>query len=388
MAGRTLMVDTGSRTTGSLLSAAQTDGILGRRRAFTIAELFAALLILLIVWFAGKILLLAFGGVLVAVFLCTLSKWLSSFTRLPYGWSLALVVVVIFGLVGLMFWLVGSRLAIQANEFTKAVPSALIQIKDYLSDYGWGKWILDQSPDWARAIAQGNFPSRISDVASSIIDLAISIVIMLFVGLYCAAEPEVYVNGLVRLVPLNKRVRAREVLDTLGYNLRWWLIGQIFAMVCVGLITGIGLWIVGAPLALTLGVLAAALEIVPNIGPLLWLVPAVLVSLTSGATVVMHIVTIYAVTHSIESYVLIPLVQRRSVWLPPTLSILAVVLLSLLAGFFGPARGRAPGLGGHAAGQDAVRRRPLGRPRSQSFRRTSALSARLSAINCWRCRSA
>ncbi len=172
-------------------------------------------------------------------------------------------------------------------------------------------------------------------MASTIADLLVAIVIMMFIGLYCAAEPRTYTNGLLRLVPIDKRARASEVMDTIGYNLRWWIMGQMFAMACVGVITGVGLWIAGTPLALTLGVLAAILEIIPNIGPVLWLVPAALVALTEGPTQVLHVVIIYAVTHMIESYILIPLVQRRTVWLPPALSILAVVLLGLLGGLVG-----------------------------------------------------
>jgi predicted PurR-regulated permease PerM len=106
-------------------------------------------------------------------------------------------------------------------------------------------------------------------------------------------------------------------------------------MVCVGVITYIGLRIAGTPLALTLAVMAAGLEIIPSIGPVLWLVPAALVALTDNTTQVAYVVGIYSVTHIAESYILIPLVQRRTVWLPPVLSILAVVLLGLIAGSLG-----------------------------------------------------
>ncbi len=306
-----------------------------RQRLFTIAELFAALLLLLIVYFAGRIFLIAFGGLLVAVLLYTLGKWLSDYTPLSYGWALLIVVVLLVSLAGSIFGLVGSRLAIQANELTQAMPRALKQIQDYLTQYEWGHWILEQSPEWGKALAQGSVPSRITDLASSITENSVSLVIIVFIGLYGAAEPKLYYEGLLRLVPLDRRERAGEVFTTIAYNLRWWLIGQIFAMICVGLITGVGVWLVGAPLALTLGLLAAALEIIPNVGPVLWLVPAVLVSLTQGSQQVTNVVIIYAVTHMIESYVLIPLVQRRAVLLPPTLSILAVVLLGSLAGFLG-----------------------------------------------------
>ena len=320
---------------GQAPSVDESTGTFMRRRTFTVAEAFLCALAVLVVALAGRILLMAFGGLLVGVFLYSLAKGTSSITRLPYGLALALVVVALVAIVGGLFLLVGNRLASQANELSDAVSRSLIQLRDYLANYQWGQRILEQSPEWGKAIAQGNIPSRITDTASSIVDFTLAIVIMLFIGLYGAVEPETYRNGLLRLVPLDKRRRANEVISVLVYNLRWWLLGQLFSMLCVGLITGIGLWLIGAPLALTLGVLAAMLEIVPNIGPVLWLVPAVMVAFTDSATQVLHVVIIYVVTHAFESYVLIPLVQRRTVWLPPALSILAVVLLGLLTGFLG-----------------------------------------------------
>ena len=307
----------------------------GRRPALRVVEIFAVLLFLLVVWFAGKVLLVAFGGVLVGVFLYSLAKWISDSTRLPYGLSLALIVVLLIAVLGLAAWLVGSTLVAQVNELAQAVPSSLKQIRNDLEEYEWGRWILEQSPQLGRAIAQGNFPSRITDLASSLVDLVLAIVIMLFIGLYGATEPNVYLNGLIRLVPLDRRDRAREVFAALTYNMRWWLLGQIFAMVCVGLFTGISVRLVGAPLPLALGCLAGLLEIIPNIGPVLWLVPAVLVALTQSTGTVVNVVIIYAITHGAESYVLVPLVQRRAVFLPPVLSILSVVLLGLLAGALG-----------------------------------------------------
>jgi len=318
-------------------SAAPLDGSnppLGRRTV-TIIEIFLVLLAIVVVWFAGKVLLMAFAGLLVAVFLSTLAQGLSRFMAISYGWSLVICVLLMAVLLASVIGLIGSHLASQTSEFVTAIPRSLMQIREDLSESSWGQWILEQSPEWGRAIARGNFPSRISDLASSLVDLFATLVIVTFVGLYCAAEPAVYCDGLLRLVPEQRRQRAREVFAALIYNLRWWLLGQLFAMACVGIITGIGMWLVGAPLALTLGLLAALLEIIPNIGPVLWLIPAALVALPQGPRYVVDVLVVYAVTHVLESYILIPLVQRRAVWLPPGLSILAAVLLGLWAGFLG-----------------------------------------------------
>ena len=314
---------------------AKSNHVLTRRHAFSTAEVFAWLLLLVVVWFAGKILLITFAGLLLAVFLNALAGTISRSTPLSYGWALALVVLFFVALAGIVAWLVGSLLVSQVSEFLQAVPRSLKQIRSNLEEYELGQWVLEQSPDLGKAIAQGSIPSRVTDLASAIIDFALAGLIMIFVGLYCAAEPEVYIEGLLRLVPLDKRGRAKEVLAALGYNLRWWLLAQIFAMVCVGLVTGIGMRIAGVPFALVLGLLAATLEIIPTVGPVLWLVPASLVAWTQGSSQVVNVVIIYTVTQMIESYILIPMVQRRAVRLPPTLSILAVVLLGLLAGVLG-----------------------------------------------------
>src|SRR5262249_10972910 len=153
-------------------------------------------------------------------------------------------------LVGAVFWSVGNLLATQANQFSEAVPRSLKQIEDYLSEYQWGQWVLEQSPEWGRSLAQGSLPGRLTDVASSSVEFFVALVIMLFIGLYCAAEPEMYANGLVRLVPLDRRERAREVYAAIVFNLRWWILGQMFAMACVGIVTGVGMWIVGSPLVM------------------------------------------------------------------------------------------------------------------------------------------
>src|SRR5262245_20950078 len=110
-------------------SPLETGGLFAPRPAFTLAELFGGLLAGLVVWFAGRILLIAFAGFLLAVFLNSLAHWLSSVTFLRYGWSLAVVVLAIIGLAGVLFGSIGTRLVTQANEFSQVVPRSLRQVR-------------------------------------------------------------------------------------------------------------------------------------------------------------------------------------------------------------------------------------------------------------------
>jgi predicted PurR-regulated permease PerM len=106
-------------------------------------------------------------------------------------------------------------------------------------------------------------------------------------------------------------------------------------MVSVGAMTCLGLWIIGVPMALSLGILAGFAEFVPYLGPIVSAIPAILVAFTLGPTTALETTGLYLCIHGIEAYVLVPLIQRKAVALPPALGILAVVFFGLMLGPLG-----------------------------------------------------
>lgn len=119
--------------------------------------------------------------------------------------------------------------------------------------------------------------------------------------------------------------------------LRWWLVGKLLSMSIVGLLTTAGLWLLGVPLALAFGLIAAALTFVPNIGPVLSVVPPALLALTDEPRVAAYVVALYVGIQTVESYAITPIIQRRTVSLPPALTITAQVALGFLVGALGVA---------------------------------------------------
>ena len=140
-------------------------------------------------------------------------------------------------------------------------------------------------------------------------------------GIYLAADPELYLRGVIRLVPVGKRAGARDLLETLGHTLRWWMVGQLISMTAVGLLSYIGLRLLGVPLALILAVVAFLLTFIPFIGPLLSAIPVVLVAFSQSPTMALYTLLLYTAIQMLEGYVLTPNVQRRSVSLPPALTL-------------------------------------------------------------------
>ncbi|HEX6287780.1 MAG TPA: AI-2E family transporter [Herpetosiphonaceae bacterium] len=307
-----------------------------RRALIAVAIGLAALALVAFVWYTSHMLLLAFGGILLAVFLRTLSDWLSAKTTLSEGWSLAVVGVALLLLLGLGGRLIAPRIGEQFTQLTQQLPQAWQQFRETIEQYSWGRQLLEQAqqPDQVASGTSGIF-AQVGRVFSGTFDTIANIVIILFIGVYLAANPQLYTRGIIRLVPQHKRPRAREVLHVMGYTLRWWLLGRAIAMVAIGMMVTIGLSLLGIPLALPLGIIAALLDFVPNIGPIIAALPAVLLGLTQAPIQALYVVLLYLAIQMVEGYLLTPLVEQETVELPPALTIGAQVLLSVLLGPLG-----------------------------------------------------
>jgi predicted PurR-regulated permease PerM len=307
------------------------------RSPFSTAGLVAlVVIVLLIMWFAGSLVLIVFAGVLFAVFLRLGTSLVSRLTRLGDGWSLLAFIVVLIGSMTLAGWLIVPRLAEQARELTEAVPRAADELTDLLSETAWGGWLLDyvQTNDPV-ANDGGKVAEHARTAAIGLFDAVVAFGIIMFVGLYLAAAPISYARGLLRLVPLARRRRVGEVLFAAGYQLRWWLGGQLVAMAFVGIVIGVGLAFIGVPLALALGVLAGLLEFIPTIGPPLAILPAALLALVDEPQKALYVLILWGVVQIIEPYFLTPLIQQRAVHLQPVVTILAQVFFAWAAGPIG-----------------------------------------------------
>jgi predicted PurR-regulated permease PerM len=160
-------------------------------------------------------------------------------------------------------------------------------------------------------------------------------VIILFIGLYGALDPGVYKRGLTMLLAPSIQERGDEVLRAAGATLRNWLTAQLLAMTVVGMLTGLGLWLAGVPLAFALGLIAGLLAFIPNIGPIIAIAPALLLALPEGRTTLLIVLAVYLGVQALESYVITPLIQQEKVSLPPALVIAAQLLFGVLFGILG-----------------------------------------------------
>jgi predicted PurR-regulated permease PerM len=250
---------------------------------------------------------------------------------------LAVVVLSLAASIGVVSWLLLPRIAVQVDELTARLPAAIESLRQQVQAYDWGRAALARIEVERLLPSRSDILARITGVASTTLGGVANLFVILFVGIYGATEPHTYHNGFIRLIHPRRRRRARQILDELDQTLGWWLLGRLCSMVVVGLATGLGLWLLGVPLALTLGLIAAVLGFVPYIGPILAGVPAVLIGLTQGPQQAFYVLLFYVGLQTLESYFLTPLVQRRAIALPPALQISTQVLAGVLFGVMGVA---------------------------------------------------
>lgn len=287
--------------------------------------------------FAFDVLLLAFAGVLLAVFLRGVADFFHHHLGLSDTPSLAAAVVLLVGVVAGLGWLLVPRVAEQSRDLRETLPAALERAKAELGQSETGRWLLEQVPSRESfAPQQQAMLARVAGVFSSALTGVMAVVLMFFVGVYLAAQPRLYEEGLLRLVPPAGRPRGRQVLARLGVALRRWLMGQMVAMLFVGVLVWAALAALGLPFALSLAVLAAVLTFIPNFGPLLALVPAVLVGLMEGGpATALWVVGLYTAIQVVESYILTPSIQQSAVALPAAVTITAQVALGVFVGGVG-----------------------------------------------------
>jgi predicted PurR-regulated permease PerM len=281
-------------------------------------------------WQLRSVLLMLFGAVVVATIVRAIADPVCRWTRMPNGLAVALAALLIFGVVGGVAWLIGGQVSAQFAVLTKILPESIDKLQAWVASLGF----LDQLRNWRAAISSGNgILSAVSTFMTSLANAFANILIVIFGGIFLAAEPKFYRIGAIKLVPPARRAMVAEAILESERALRLWLKGQLIAMIIIGVMTGAALWLLGVPSWLVLGLLAGLLEFIPFAGPIIAAVPAVLIALAQSTDLALWTIGAYVVVQHSEAYLIQPLVQQYAVELP------AVILLFSLLAFgvlFGP----------------------------------------------------
>jgi predicted PurR-regulated permease PerM len=288
----------------------------------------AAFLVFLL-WELRFALLVAFGAILVASLLLAFAELMCHGLRLPRTASLVLATLLVIGVIGATIGLFGAHLYSQFGDLLHNVQTGESRLRIFFAG---------SNAEVATKVAeQGS--SMLTGFVTHLVSLGVgfvtALVVVVIAGIYLAAQPKLYRWGIAALFHPMRRARVLEVIDLVERTVRLWISGQVVLMIITGLLTYLGLLIVGLPSPLALALIAGIAEIVPYLGPFISAVPALLVALTLGFWPMVWTVGVYLVVHLIEGYIAAPLIERRFVTIPPALILLGLVAVELIFGTAG-----------------------------------------------------
>lgn len=343
-----------------------------------VALIFAFYVGLKLLWFAREIVLAIFLGVLfglaVSAGVDRLQRW-----RIPRGIGAAIIVVAFFGLLsGLGAWM-APTIREQGAELRQRLPEAIDRVESWLNDRpGLMAMILGSSDvvqgmDSAVTVSEGRpaptppreiaapppagtaegDSARVSSLRqritqqfsgatrylfpflSSTITVFAGLLLITFLAIYIAAEPHVYHRGLMHLFPHRARSRAGEVFTAIAVVLRRWLVTQLIAMLVIGVVTTVGLLILDVKAAYALGLIAGLMEFVPTVGPILSAIPAIAMGFLDSPEKALYVTLLYVGVQFLENHILIPMLMKGGVDLPPAMTIVSQAVMALVFGFLG-----------------------------------------------------
>ncbi|MCO4754960.1 MAG: AI-2E family transporter [Bacteriovoracaceae bacterium] len=278
-----------------------------------------------------------FAGILVALILLGLVQMIKK--KVSGNKNLLLIStisIIILSAIGVT-WLISSRIAVEMTAFSQQLPEAMDEFMAYLKGFEWfGKLKLEASEgNWLETFIAPKVLPKTAKMATVILNGITAFGIALFLGVYFAVDSKRYGMILLKLVPHNQHEKYKELFRSLEDNLQNWLLGKLLSMLAVFALTYVGLLLLGIKAAFPLAFISGFLSFIPNVGPILSVVPAVFIAFAQGWRMILYVAVLYTVVQALEGMFITPLIQKHKVKILPAALISFQFIMAILYGFPG-----------------------------------------------------
>jgi predicted PurR-regulated permease PerM len=291
------------------------------------AGLLIALAVLLV-----QPLLVIFSGLILGVMFDGGVRLLGRVTKLGRGWRLLIVVLGVALFLVAVFYLTGVGIIQQATQLRSTLEGQAVRVTAWLTQQGVMPGASDISGMARQAMSS---VGQLTSWLGSAVGALTTLFFILVLGLFFAAEPRVYERGLQWMIPQASRAEFSLTIDRMGFTLRRLMAGKLIGMVVEGVLTWAALAIGGVPLAALLGIITGILAFIPNIGAFISGVLMVAVGFSAGVETGIWAIGTYVVVQTFDGYVVAPMVAKKTVDMPPALTLGAQILASALMGLLG-----------------------------------------------------
>jgi len=286
---------------------------------------------ILVIRVAFDILLMILAGSLIATYFHGLGDAIQRRTGLKRKPAMLISIVSTVILLGILFWFMGTKIQAQVAELSNTLPTTINNARAKLGQTSVGQTVL-------KSFSGNNSQKLMSTVQgffSTTFGVLGDIYIILFLGIFFTTNPSLYKDGIIVLVPHSKKPMGEHILNRISLTLKGWLKGTLFSMLCVTILIGTALTIVGMPVALILALITGLLEMVPSIGSMVAMIPGVLLAFTVSTNMAILVAIIYITSQTIVANIVTPLIQKKMINLPPALTLISQLIMGSVSGALG-----------------------------------------------------
>ena len=283
-------------------------------------------------------LLLILGGIIFAVFLDGGARLLARYLPIPRGWRLLLTILLGFGFIGWVGWFAGTTIAAQAETLRLVVTAQFHRVMEFAASLG----LIPKGQSTTVGAQLLGSIGRVTSAVGSAVGAVTSVIAMIVIGIFLAAEPRIYDRGIAWMLPLRARSGFYRIAEHVGFTLRRLLFGRLVGMLFEGIFTYIMLaWVIRLlgmgpiPMAALLGLVTGVLAFIPNIGAITSGVLMVAVGFSAGPQQGVYAIFVYFFVQNIDGYLVVPYIARRTVDLAPAIVLAMQLLMGALFGILG-----------------------------------------------------
>jgi predicted PurR-regulated permease PerM len=287
---------------------------------------------ILLVAFLAQPLLLIVAGIVFAAMLDGGTRLLGRVLPIGRGWRLALITLLGLALIVGVFVYAGMEIAAQAERLRTVVTAQLNAILAWANTLGLAQGGVQI--DQLSGQLMGSI-GRLTSAVGSALGAVTSLVMIIVIGIFIAVDPRLYERGIAWMLPLRSRDTFYRAAARMGFTLRRLMFGRLIGMLVEGVGTWILLWIGGVPMALLLGILTGLLAFIPNIGAIVSGVLIVLAGFSASSSAGLWAIGVYLIVQTVDGYLIVPYVARKTVDLAPALVLSAQLLFGALFGILG-----------------------------------------------------
>lgn len=305
----------------------------------TIFRIILIILGFLFLYFIRDILIILFTSIIIASAVEPFVIWTKKF-KIPRAASVIFVYLLAFGIISLVVSLLIPPISEQIRGLLRELPSIVERLSYYFSavkDLA-DKYEIHSNPDvfWQDIGSRlGQFGSGIFATTKGIISGFGAILMILVISFYLAVEEGGIIKFIKAITSEQHQGYAMNLFERSQHQIGRWLRGQLILALVVGVLVFLGLSMLGVKYALVLALIAAVLEVIPYVGPIISAIPAIILAFLQSPITGLLVLGLYVLIQQIENHLLQPKIMEKAVGLHPVTVIMVLLIGAKIAGVVG-----------------------------------------------------